>query len=281
MNNSETKFQYLTKCTVTDLYYAIIANLPKGRQGRNRIAVLVVNCILLFTTISLNGISVITIRKSAQLRSKVCYFVVLLQSLVDLGVGVLTIPSFLYYLIFPYLDIANCTVMVVILRSSHLPCKLSIVTLSAMTMERYIGVLYPYHYKSKVTKNRILIYVCSSYSFLLVTTASSFYDRKIDRLIFAVMITGFFLFTGFVYTKIYLVIRKIASGELQRKPADENDRNQGGMKKKIMRESRQARSCFLVVICFAVFLIPLTLTPVFFSFGTIDVFLYLTGHSHL
>ena len=49
---------------------------------RYRIALLLVNCMLLLSTISLNGISIITIRKSSQLKSKVCYFVILLQSIV-------------------------------------------------------------------------------------------------------------------------------------------------------------------------------------------------------
>ena len=233
---------------------------------------LVLNCLLLFSTIALNGISIITIRKSSQLRSKVCYFVILLQSVVDLGVGVLGIPLFIYYLISPFLHTTNCILIIVALRTTLSTSGLSMITMSAMTIERYIGVLHPYYYETNVTKKRILIYVCASSLVLCSVVAYSFRDRTIFRIILTGSIALFLLFAGFVYTRIYLVIRKLIRSE--RRPAYESDGSQNVVKKQTIRESRHARSCFLVVICFALCLLPSTLTPVLFPVENFDYIVY-------
>ena len=224
------------------------SNPISGRKYESyRIAMLVINCILLFSTISLNGISVITIRKSSQLRSKICYFVILLQCVVDLCVGVLGIPIFIYYLLFPFLDIANCTFFVLAFRNAHLTCLLSMTTLSAMTMERYIGVLHPYYYETKVTKKRILIYVCGSGLVLVSALACSFLDRKIITIGGRALIFVCLLLTGLAYTRIYLVIRKLIRS--QKRPTSESHGNQNNIKKKIAC-SRKPECKILLSFCY-------------------------------
>ena len=68
--------------------------------------------------------------------------------------------------------------MFVAFRLSSLPCWLSIVTLSALTIERYIGVLHPYQYR-KVTKKRILMYICGSSVAIILVVAFSSLNRQI------------------------------------------------------------------------------------------------------
>ena len=158
MNESGESCKLFITCRLTENTYVILSHFSNEKYERHQIAVLIVNCMLFFSTISLNGISIITIRKSSQLRSKVCYFVVLLQSLVDFVVGVLGIPLFVYYLSSPFLETKNCDLIILALRSTHFICGLSYITLVTITVERYIGVMYPYYYQSNVTKKRILKY---------------------------------------------------------------------------------------------------------------------------
>ena len=108
MNNSEEKDAIFVMCQVTESSSEFLSQFPK-KYERNQIATLVVNFVLLFSTISLNGISIITITKSSQLRNKVCYFVILLQSIVDLSVGVFSCPVLLFNGSFsPYLKLYSC-----------------------------------------------------------------------------------------------------------------------------------------------------------------------------
>ena len=279
MNDSEQIDTFLTTCKVAKTSFVVPSQFPNEKYERHQIAVLVVNCILLFSTISLNGIAVITVRKSSQLRSKICYFVILLQSVADLGVGVVGISIFIYYLLFPFLDNGDCTFVILALRTALLSCGLSAVTLSAMTMERYIGVLHPYYYQTKVTKKRILICVCGSGLALFSALAYSFHNDRIARIFITGSAVVFFFFTGFVYTRIYLVIRKLIRSE--RRPACESDGNEDIKKRQMIRESRHARSCFLIVICFALFLLPLSLAPVLFADGSYDFIMYRNWSSTL
>ena len=266
MNNSKENYVFLTTCSLAKSSLKVIYQFPNKEHEHNRIVVLVINCILLFSTISLNGISVITIRKSSQLKSKVCYFVILLQSIVDLGVGLISLPLFIYCLMSPFQKIRNCTLIFLAFRTSFLPLGLSISTLSAMTMERYIGVQHPFQYQTKITKKRILIYVCGTGLLLFSLLAYSPRDAKPLFIYLSGSIFVLVVFTGLVYTKIYRVIRKLIRHEKRQICVD------GGhqVKRQIIRESRRARSCFLVVICFFLFLLPFALAPHFFtpdSFG--------------
>ncbi len=224
---------------------------------------------LSLSTIFLNGVSVITMRKSSQLKSQVCYFMVLVQSIVDLGVGVLSIPLFIYCLLSPFLDSVDCIFIILAFGSTQIPCGLSIITLSAMTIERYIAVLHPYTYQTKVTKKRILIFVCGGGIVLSALFAASARDRGIFRTFSVVAIPRFFFLTAFVYTRIYFAMRKLVRSE--QRPACESNVDENSRKRKLVRECRHAKSCFLVVICFGIFLLPVTaLSPAFFKIDSIE-----------
>ena len=179
---------FLITCKVHKSSYQILNRFPNEEYERKWIAMLVIVCrpMLLFSTIILNGISIITIRKSSQLRNKVCYFVILLQTIVDLGFGVLSIPIFIYHLLSPFLSTAKCTLLPWVLGTTYLPCAISIITQSAMTLERYIGVLHPYYYETQVTKKRILAYVCGGCCALFTIIFLS-RDRSIHRIFWGVM----------------------------------------------------------------------------------------------
>ena len=267
MNVTEEKLEFLTTCADPETF-VIVSHFPNEKYERQRIAVAVIVCILFFTTISLNGISIVTIRKSSQLRSKVCYFPILLQSIVDLGVGILGIPLSIYYLISPFVPTANCALIILAVRITLLTGGLSIITLSAMTLERYIGVLHPYYYKSGVTKKRILIYVCASSLFYCL----AFSYRTLIRIVLTAMIFVFLIFAAFVYTRIYLVIRRLVRSE--RGPRCESHGIQNPTNRQTIREGKHAKSCFLVVITFVLLLAPATLAPVFYTHGTIDFIAY-------
>ena len=257
-------------CKVTGSSLVPLKEFPNKMYELNQIAILVMNGILIFSTISLNGISVITIRKSSQLRSKICYFIILLQSIIDLSVGVLTIPLFIYYLIVPFLNTANCTLLIFAVRTLFLPIGLSISTLSAMTLERYIGVLHPFQYKTKVTKKRILIYVCGHGLIFISVIAHSFRSPAMVVIYTRGWVCVHFALTAFVYSRIYLVIRKLIRSE--KRPVGESDGSQ--VRKQIIRESRRARSCFLVILCFFLLLLPVVFSRLAFTVGTVDYVVY-------
>ena len=53
----------------------------------------VVTGLLIIPTVLLSGISVLTVLKSSHLKEKLCYFLVLIQSIFGIAVGVIAVPA--------------------------------------------------------------------------------------------------------------------------------------------------------------------------------------------
>ena len=241
-------------------------SIINGMDIANRLVLIVFNVILIFSIVFLNLLSVLTIRKSSQLKRKQCYFVILIQSAIDLGVGFISIPFFAVFLALPLLQIDNCiTVVVLVLSSFPLPA-FSLVTLIAMTIERYVGVLHPYSYETLVTKRRIAIFVGSGSFVYLIIIVSSIRIPSVMYNSFSLMMLAYFIFITYTYTKIYVVLRKLSHSE--RRPVDVVNEPRG--KRRLLREIMRIKSCFIVVLSFAVCMLPVMMEPVIFHYGFIN-----------
>jgi hypothetical protein len=264
MAHEEGNYTYaMMSCKVVENTYEITRQLPNRIYKGSRIALIVTDCLLLLSTIVLNGISVMAIRKSSQLKKKICYFMVLIQSVTDLGVGVLGTPLFIYCALTPFLHSVNCTFVILVLAATFIPNGISIITLSLMNFERYVAIVHPYHYQTEVTKKRILVIAFVSTIIFTSILGLSALDRAIIRYFAAGIIPVFILSTVFVYTRIYRVIRRLVRSE--KRPACESDRNDNVERKQILRDLKHAKSCFVVVICYGILLLPLTLASFLFK----------------
>ncbi len=241
-------------------YNSFIELLTVAMDTNNRILLIAFNVLLVFCTIFLNLLSVVTIRKSSQLKNKLCYFVILVQSAVDFGVGVLSITSFIVFLAIPLLGIRNCVCIGLLFLLEVLPLSLSTVTLSAMTAERYIGVLHPYSYQTSVTKRRISIYVAVVISLCLFDcTGLIFFSPIIFGYISSLMRAICFLFMVYAYTSIFFEVKKLDRSA--RRPNDSGKQDQS-RRRRLLREIKHAKSCFIVVICYGICSQPITLTAI-------------------
>ena len=218
-----------------------------------------VNGIFIIPTVLLNAVSIVTILKSSQLQSKPCYFIILVQSVIDLAIGVLGIPLNLAYLIQGITGTSNCFGTFLARKPTILPIAASTITLSAMTMERYIAILHPFAYSTKVTKKRILVYVGSGTVLTFFVIIVSFAIQPAIPMFGVLLVTLVFSFTVFAYTKIYLVVRKL--NHARKQPFDAEEQKNLTRKKLFLREIKQAKSCFIVVMCFFIlsFLPPIVL----------------------
>lgn len=214
----------------------------------NFIVVFSANGISLIAAILLNAISVITVLKSSQMKNKPCYFIILVQSVIDLAVGVFAIPIFLVYLIGGMTETMNCF-RVLALRTTLLPIGLSSITLSVLTMDRYIAVLHPFLYSTRVTKKRILIYVgCGSVLMFSLVILSFANNLRLANNLCTGLLAIVFIFIVFAYTKIFLVVRNLSRERIW--PSVAGTAETMAKKKLLLQEIKQAKSCFVVAICF-------------------------------
>jgi hypothetical protein len=114
-----------------------------------------------------------------------------------------------------------------------------------------------------VTKRRLLIYVGCFAAVDLFFIILSFEHFRLLEIYATVKITFVFFFIAFVYTRIHLVVRKLAQS--QNKPHDGASEENLTRMKLFLREIKQAKSCFIVVICFCVLgFLPKTIAVPFF-----------------
>ena len=188
-------------------------------------------------------IATATLLRSPQLKNKLCYFLILIQSVVDLGVGCLGMPLTIYYLVTPFMAFQNCTVSNGILKVGFLHTSVSIFTSCATTFERYIGVLHPYKYGTLLTKKRIKTFLLFGVVVSTIVVVLSFFLARIIPSLVRVLFPCLIIFTGFVYTRIYLVARRLHRSEARPAPYP-NDKNRT-RKKLFLREINYAKSCFV------------------------------------
>ena len=160
----------------------------------------------------------------------------------------LGIPLFIYYLSSSIGGISNCFAASLARRLMHAPIEGSSITVTAMTLERYIAILHPFSYKTQVTKNRLLKFVSGIVTVEFLVIILSFKSRWFLQIYIILKVTLVFFITAFVYTRIYLVVKKLARA--QKKQNDAAAVMNLTKRKLFFQEIRQARSCFIVVVCF-------------------------------
>jgi large-conductance mechanosensitive channel len=251
MNLSAEQQVYETSCRILGTTNFMITKIPSEGLRINQVLAIVFNGILIIPTILLNAVAIITIWKSSQLNRKPCYFIILVQSVTDLAVGLVSIPLFIFFLKRALGGYEKyCSETFLAFRLILLPVGLSTITLLALTLERYVAILHPYAYGSGVTKKRLVVFIgcCDAVEFSVFTL--SLMNQRILEIYAVVKMTIVFLFIAFAYTKIFFVVRKLSRS--QRRPQDpSSDANLTRMKL-FLREIKQAKACLIVIICFSV-----------------------------
>ena len=133
----------------------------------DNVSICIVSVALIIPTVILNGLSIITIFKCPQLKEKNSYFLIMIQSVPDLAVGLWSLPTLSVLLRSKTRESAECFWLHLLGGSTAVPTLISSTTLFAMTVDRYFGVLHPLKHRTLITKKRILIF-CSCAASLII-----------------------------------------------------------------------------------------------------------------
>jgi hypothetical protein len=119
-----------------------------------------------------------------------------------------------------------------------------------------------------VTKRRISIYVAVVISLCLFdSTGLIFFSPTIFGYTIALMRAICFLFMVYAYTRIFFVVKRLDSSA--RRPTDSGKQDQS-QRRRLLREIKHAKSCFIVVICYGICSLPMTLTAILNRQGQIE-----------
>ena len=229
-----------------------VTSFESNAYESNRVVNTVFLAALMFSTIFLNAIAIITIQKTQKLRNKLCYFLILVQSSVDLAVGCFAIPMMIMYLLAPFINVDPCNLFFFTKATLFLLSGLSAITLSALTMERYLSAFHPVLHRTRLTRKCIATYTVGGALMLMaIVVASIFIGNDVTRIAATGILAIFFIFSTFAYVRIYFLLRKMTRKSRGRR---------------IFGKTQQILSCFIVVVVFSILFLPYILSPIFVQF---------------
>jgi hypothetical protein len=125
----------------------------------NLIIIFALNVLFSFSGICLNSLVIFTFWRSAQLRKKLCYFMIMLLSCCDLLVVVTDHPMTALYVMLWLVGKHNLYASQMDISYSLTGGFLtfSLLALLVMNFDRYLATYYPIFHRTSVTKGRLLI----------------------------------------------------------------------------------------------------------------------------
>ena len=257
MRNFNESLSSVRICSVVNEWIDIPVKFPSQAMYFSNVSVCIISVALIIPTVILNGLSIVTIFKCSQLKERNSYFLIMMQSVPDLAVGLWSLPTLSILLCSKAKESAGCPWLFLLERGTAFPTLISLTTLFAMTVDRYFGVLYPLKHLILITKRRILVFCFFAMSFLITMAALSLLHEGLFGSVVSIILFVFLFVATFVYTKIFLIMKNRRPPENvlylnTSRGAEESPKTNRQFKRNVLKQIRMAKSCFLVVISFLV-----------------------------
>lgn len=255
MNLSSVDEKFMETCFISNkLEFSQIVSFPSREFYVNHVILCVVNFLLTLSTTFLNFITVFAYWRSSQLQRKISYFLVMLLSLSDLGVGLICNSTFTVILTSHVLGYANCLLTTFWLVAIWSLPNVSMTTLFVLNLERYLGIIHPIFHVSKVTKRGLLTTTVTLWFLIVVEICTLFFDEKVLRLLLCLKICFFLTILISVYVKIFVTGREAAASETS------NSECERSRQKVFVKKTKLAKSCLIVVVCNILCFLPSAVT---------------------
>ena len=212
--------------------------------------------------ILLNGVTALTIFRSHHLNEKVCHSPVFIQSITDMTVGLLTLPLFAYLHLSEVFGSPDCDLNFVFSSIGFIPWGLSLASLCALTLERYLGVVHPIAHFKYVTKRMFLIYSCCVLLVTIIIVPMAVVSAPFYYIFCGVYAIIPVFLHAFCYWQILFStrnrLRRINDIGAREQPNVSIERNLSIYARKLnsLKEMKLVKSCALIVVTFYVCCIP-------------------------
>ena len=204
----------------------------------------------MLTTMILNSLTFATFWSSPKMRKSTSLFLVMILSGHDAVGGLASNSVFTVRLASEVLGTIDCGIVFAQAVSIVMTIN-SLVAVTAINIERYIGVIHPMYHCSHLKKRTLFKFIMLFWIASGVAHALSFiYGYIILIRLTAVMSSAFILITMFTYTRIGIEV--IASERKHQNLSPSSENNQCQTRKKhanLVKETKLAKSCFMIVIC--------------------------------
>ena len=212
----------------------------------NLIFIFTLNVLFFFSGICLNSLVILSFWKNAQLRKKLCYFMIMVLSCCDLLVVFTVHPLTAVIAMFWLTGNVNgypswveiCSELAV-----HF-LGFSILALLVMSFDRYLATHYPIFHRTSVTKRRLLTVfgiLSIIQAALSLMSVNNFISLDLHGLIFLIIVGPPMVFINY---KLFIIARK----------SRRNNEISAEIKKSF--SFKNISSCLLVVVCLVVLQFP-------------------------
>ena len=225
----------------------VITKFPSTMKIIDHIVLLVICVFIFFFTVFLNVVAIATIWIHTELRAKVSHFTVMMRSVMDLATGIIIFPLFIALLSREIGGNPDCFEYFISKKLGVLFYLYSITVMCIINFERYMGILYPFVHREKVTKARLMKFTVFALVLQTVLLVFSIINVQIFPRVLAATTLLLISTTVFVYMRIFF--------------AAKNQLNVAGNRKsKLLKQLKLASSSFMIVVCFLACSLPSTIT---------------------
>ena len=216
----------------------------------------VLNITFILSGIILNTLVIASIWKSSQLRKKLCHFMIMVLSCVDLIAVVTSHPAILIFVISWLIDDQDLSLKLwFYLHFTDVIIGFSFCVLLVMSTERYLGAYYPIFHRTSVTRRRLLTILTLMLIFHITLSAICTIGKVISlNVVFIIYIITISLPLVYFNIKLFKISR-----EVRRK-------NPARPEKRTTINLKSISSCLLVVACLVVLTICTSTYMVFHNF---------------
>ena len=238
------------KCSFHEYEIRVIKRFPSNAYYINYTILLVLNIFLVISTTFLNSVTILAYMKSALLKSKTSYFLIMLLSVNDLLVGVFANGSFVLIRVVTIIGYRKCEIYILAAFIVFFT-SMSIMTLFGLNIERYLSILHPFYHRTKVTKSKLLKMIVGSWLLVIVLSLSRFVFGKIMNKMSSTLLVFIAFLTLYIYAAIYITVRRRPRVTIARRTEEQatetEEQEQRTNLTKWMQNIKMAKSCAIVV----------------------------------
>ena len=210
----------------------------------------IINIIFMIAGLFLNSVVIISLRRSRQLRKKLCYFMILVLSCFDLAVVTVTHPLMISTTIYvsseetseARLDSRVTTSIGYVLYGS------SMSALFMLNVERFLALTCPFFHKASVTKRRLICFQALFMNILIgLSTLVYFNPETIQSILAIVMVLSFLFFFICSNYKMFIIAK---SKRVDERIPSTQAMSMNENRKKLISNFKNISTCSLAVGCF-------------------------------
>ena len=252
-NITSERPEFFHVCIVNNEEFHMVIAFPSEAYFINYVTICVVNILQEVSTIFLNALTVLVYWRSSQLQNKTSYFFVMLLSLNDIAVGIISNTTFCVILVRSALGLhsRDCVLASLFVASSFSLVSMSFGTLFLLNTERYLSIIHPIFHRNKVTKRRLFKVTVVVWLSLAMQYCIYIFDAPLGRIITSCTICTCLAIMTFMYANIFFRSRGTAVSPVC--AAYNKDKS----RREFLLKFKEAKSCLIVISCTFVCFLPI------------------------